>query len=270
MIRLALNQNSCKNQKFFRFIKYAKDFKGVELNFNEIKKILSETIKLRNILEDLEIYNLKVESIFSIKDISLSSERDYKTKILSKLKQMFKFCEGLESNLIVVNPSKLEKYPNSNTIPKWRIINRTRKRLESMAKRADSEDIKIGLEFLSESSISTLDEAIDVLEPLESIENLGYIIDAFHIAKSESDYSRLKGINDLIFLIQLSDIKHESESSSDSFIRVFPGEGDFEFREFLKFTKKIRYRGVYSIELAKEECLDNIYQKFLRKFTTIL
>ena len=139
-----------------------------------------------------------------------------------------------------------------------------------MAKIADSEDIKIGLEFLSESSISTLDEAIEVLKPLESIENLGYIIDAFHIAKSESDYSRLKDINDLIFLIQLSDIKHESESSSDSFIRVFPGEGDFEFREFLKFTKKIRYRGVYSIELAKEECLDNIYQKFLRKFTTIL
>ena len=266
MIRLALNQNSCKNQKFFEFIKYAKDFKCVELNFREIKNFLSETIKLRNILENLEIYNLKVESIFSLKDISLSSERKYKTKILNRLKQMFKFCDGLESNLIVVNPSKLERYPNSNTIPKWRIANRTRKRLESMAKIANSEDIKIGLEFLSDSSISTLNEAIKVVEPLESIENLGFVIDSFHIAKSESDYSRLRDINDLIFLIQLSDIKHET---SDSIIRVFPGEGDFEFREFLKFTQKIRYSGVYSIELAKEECLENLYQKFLRKFTTI-
>ena len=269
MIRLALNQNSCKNHNLFGFLKYAKEFKGVELNFKEIKNVLSESIKLRNILENLELYNLKVESIFSIKDISLSSEREFKTTILNKLTQMFKYCEGLESNLIVVNPSKFEKYHNSDTIPKWRIINRTRKRLELMAERANSEDIKIGFEFLSESSISTLDEAIKVVEPLEVIENLGYVIDSFHIAKSESDYSRLKAIKDLIFLIQLSDLKHENELSSDSFTRIFPGEGDFEFRNFLKFTQKIRYRGAYSIELAKKECLDNLYQKFLKKFTTI-
>ena len=107
---------------------------------------------------------------------------------------------------------------------------------------------------------------------MESIENLGYIIDSFHLAKSKSDYTQLKNIKELIFLIQLADIKYNNEilnDNSESITRVFPGEGDYRFKEFLKYCKKIRYNQIYSIELLKNDCLSNLYQKFYRKFQTI-
>jgi sugar phosphate isomerase/epimerase len=256
------------------FIKFAKDFRGVELNFKKINNSLSEDIKLKDIQEILEIYNLKVCSIFRIKDFSLSSEKKYKIEVLSTLKKFFQYCDKLESDLIIVNPSKLNADQELSKIPKWKIVNRTRKRLENLSKLADSEDINIGFEFLSESSISTLKDAIEILAPMESIDNLGYIIDSFHIAKSKSDYTQLKNIKNLIFLIQLADIKYDKENLNDdlkSITRVFPGEGDFEFKEFLKFCQKIRYNKIYSIELLKNECsTQKLFQKFYRKFNTIL
>lgn len=273
MIKLALNQNSCKNLSLLEFIKFSRDFEGVELNFKKIKKSLSKNLKLKDIVETLEIYNLKVYSIFHLKDFSLCSEKDYKTKVLNNLMQMFKLCYKLESNLIIVNPSKLELSSEDNLIPKWRVLNRTIKRFEDISKKAYNEDINIGFEFLG--SIPTLNDAIEVLEPFESQENVGYIVDTFHIAKSESDYSRLKNIKDFIFLIQLSDLKYDKEGVPDISIslkdakRVFPGEGNFELKSFLKFTQKIGYSKVYSIELSEDKCLDNLYKKFNMKFKNI-
>lgn len=277
MIKLALNQNSCKNLSLLEFIKFSRDFEGVELNYKKIKKSLSKNLKLKDILETLEIYNLKVYSIFHLKDFSLCSEKDYNTKILNNLMQMFNLCYKLESNLIIVNPSKLEPSSSTetNAIPKWRVINRTIKRLEDLSKKANNEDINIGFEFLSDSSISTLNDAMEVLQPFESQENLGYIIDLFHIVKSESNYNQLKNIKDFIFLIQLSDLKYDKEGVTDISTslkdakRVFLGEGNFELKKFLKFTQKIGYHKVYSIELSKDECLDNLYKKFNMKFKNL-
>lgn len=265
MIKLAINQNSCKNLSLLRFIKFSKDFNGVELNFKEIKKVGSENVKLKDILEALEIYNLKVYSIFSLKDFSLCSERDFKTKILSNLIQMFNFCYKLESNLIIVNPSKLEFSLESDVVPKWRVINRTRKRLEEILKKANNEDINIGFEFLSDSSISTLSDAKEVLEPFESHEKLGYIIDLFHVVKSGSDHNQIKIIKDFIFLIQLCDLEYDKENitdiSSSLVKRVFPGEGYYELKDFIKFSQKIGYLKRYSLELSKYECSEDLYKK---------
>ncbi|MFX1257286.1 MAG: sugar phosphate isomerase/epimerase family protein [Promethearchaeota archaeon] len=267
---MALNQNSCKNLNLIEFIKFSKDFNGVELNFKNIKNIISENVKLKDILELLEIYNLKVISIFRLKDFSLSIDRDYRTKVLKNFKQMIDYCYKLESDLIIINPSVLKNYPDLNIIPKWRIINKTRNRIKDLLKRLKGYDIKIGFEFLWHSSISTLSEAKKVLMPLKGIqENLGYIIDTFHYAKSKEDYNQLKEINLLTFLIQLSDLKYDiknsinnSNSLKDS-ERIFPGEGDFNLNEFINFTQKIGYRNVYSIEL-KNKCLENLYKKFFR------
>ena len=39
-----------------------------------------------------------------------------------------------------------------------------------------------------------------------------------------------------------------------------------ELKDFIKFTQKIGYRKIYSLELLKDECLDNLYKKFYRKY----
>jgi sugar phosphate isomerase/epimerase len=268
---LSLNQNTCKNLFLVDFIKYSKNFEGVELNFKSIQKHLSEDGNLKDILEVLEIFDTKLTSIFCLKDFSLSSEREFKTQVIPILNQMIKFCYKLEGDLIILNPSFLEPSQNIESIPQWRIFNRTTKRLEEISKKSENEDIKIGFEFITlpNSSIKTLFEAKEVLKPLESQENVGYIIDTFYFALSNSELNQLNDIKELLFLIQLSDLKYESSSDLTSLNesdRLFPGEGNFNLKNFIKFTKRIGYRKSYSIELKQRECSNNLYKKFYKKF----
>ena len=187
---IALNQNTCKQFKLLDFIKFAKIFDEVEIHFEKIKELLSKNSQLNDLIEILDIYNIKIASIYPLEDFSLCSDRDYKTTILKKFELMLEYSIKLESSLIVVSPSFLDPPIDINSIPKWRIINRTTKRLQDISKRAYKEDIKVGFQFstLKGSSISTLKEAKEVLKSLESQENLGYIIDTFHIGILKLDF----------------------------------------------------------------------------------
>lgn len=271
MIQLALNQNTCKNHALIQFLKLSKKIKSVELNFNSIRKTLTNNINIKTISEILETRDISISSIFALKDFSLCSDWDYKTKILLKFNQMINYCYKLESNLLIVNPSFLENKTDLNEIPQWRIVNRTIKRLKDLSKKANEYDIKIGFEFLSDSSISTLSNAKEVVGSLESLENLGYIIDMFHFIKSKAEPEQLKDIKRFIFLIQLADLKYDSLEKlsllKDS-NRVFPGEGNFDMKKFLFYLNKIGYNKLYSIELSKNECNDYFFYKFSKYLKT--
>lgn len=258
---IALNQNTCANLNLFKFIKFAKKFDGVEFDTEKIKKTLSKNYNLKDIFETLEIYDTKVESIYPLSDFSLCSERDFKTKVLKNFKQMIHYCDKLESDLIIATPSLIDLSTDATSIPKWRIVNRTRSRLEDISKRAYKEDINIGFEFslLDSSSVSNLHEAKEILKPLESQENLGYVIDTFYL---KVNFNEINDIRELISLIRLADF---NENSGEDLERLFPGEGDFNFRVFYRFLEKLGYRKAFSIELSNNECSE----KLLEKFSTI-
>ena len=279
MIQLALNQDSCKDLKLLDFLKYSKRFMGAELDFKKIKKSISSgKVNLNEILETLEIYSLKLVSIFQLEDFSLSSDKHYKSVILNSLSHMLNYSYKLESDLIIVQPSFLtipsEISSDSIEIPKRRIINRTIKRLKDLSKRAYEQDINIGFEFLSlpNSSIATLDEAKEVLKPLESQENVGYIIDTFTLAKTGADINELREIKDFIFLIQLGDLLYDPNSKSEDLIsiddsnRIPPGRGNYDFTSFFKLLQKMRFDKPYSIELSKNQCSENLHTNFFKIF----
>ncbi len=262
---LALNQNTCTNLDIFQFIKFAKMFDGVELSINKIRKTVSKNYNLKDITEALEIYSTKVESIYSLSDFSLCSERDFKTKILNNFSQMIKYCDKLESNLITATPSLLELSNGVPPIPKWRIFNRTRKRLENLSKKAYKEDVNIAFEFkIGEgSSITNLNDAKEIIKPLESQENLGYLIDTFYLAKFDVNFDNLTDIRDLIFLIRLADF---DEDSAEKVKRLFPGEGNFNFNAFHRFLEKLGYHNPFSIELSDNGCSEKLLEKISTRF----
>lgn len=279
MIQLALNQNSCKDLKLLDFINYSKRFMGVELDYKKIKKSISSgKVNLNEIQETLEIYSLKLVSIFQLEDFSLSSDKHYKSVILNNLSHMLKYSYKLESDLIIIQPSFLpipsDTPSDSIEIPKQRILNRTSKRLKDLSKIAYEQDINIGFEFLSlpNSSIATIDEAKEVLKPLESQENVGYIIDTFTLAKTGADINELREIKDFIFLIQLGDLIYDPNSKPEDLIsiedsnRVFPGRGNYDFMSFFELMQKIRYDKPYSIELSKNQCSENLHTNFFKIF----
>ena len=184
---------------------------------------------------------------------------------------MINYCAKLEGNLILVSPSYLESAAEVETIPKWRIYRKTTKRLTHLSKLANNEELRLGFEFktMPKSSIKTLTEAKETLKPLESQGNVGYVIDTFYFAKSNAELDQLIDIKEFIHLIQLCDLKYESESDLVNLTetdRLFPGKGDVDLKSFMRFTEKIRYKGNYSIEFRKNNCSDNLFEKFFKTF----
>jgi len=264
--KISLNQNTCKDLTLLDFIARAKRFDGVELKFKKIKDVLNRNSTLKDIMELLEVYDLEASSLYSLKDFSLCSERDYKIRILPTFKQMIEYCNKLECNLLIVTPSNLSESSTEAAIPRWRILNRTTKRLEELSKKAQKSDVMIGFEYspLNDCSIATLNEAMEVLEPLESSENVGYIIDTFSLIKNNINVNLLNEIKELICLVQLSDVKHEIKEVLPNIVssdRIFPGEGAFNWKEFIYLLQKLRYRGIYSLELSQSECPKKMYEK---------
>lgn len=259
---IALNQNTCKELNIIDFIKYAKNFDQVELNFKKVKEFTSKNGNLKDIIETLEIHNTKIASLFPLEDFSLCSDKDFKKSVLKKFEIMVNYSYKLESNLIIATPSYFDSLIEAERIPKWRIINRTRKRLEVVSKMAFKEDINIALEFsiLKGSSISNLEDAKETLKPLEeSQENLGFIIDSFHLGVSNLDFNEINDIKDIIFLIKLADF---NDKSIESFKRLFPYDGNFDFKSFYRFLKKLGYKKAYSIELSQNKCSERLLEKF--------
>jgi len=264
--KISLNQNTCKDLTLLDFIAQAKRFDGVELNFKKIKGALNRNSSLKEIMALLEVYDLEASSIFSLKDFSLCSERYYKIRILPVFNQMIEYCNKLECNLLIVSPSNLHKSSTRNEIPQWRVLNRTTRRLEALSKKAQKSDVKIGFEYSPSKScsIANLNDAKEVLKPLESRENVGYVIDTFSLIKNDTDINTLSDIKELIWLVQLSDLKYESEEDLSGFVdkdRIFPGYGAFNWKEFVYLLQKFKYRGKYSLELSTSECPKKMYEK---------
>ncbi|MFO8017280.1 MAG: TIM barrel protein [Promethearchaeia archaeon] len=267
---LILNQNTCKNASFDDLIALAKDFDGLELNFEKLSDLESQGYSKKEILESLETYDLEVASIFKLKNFTLCSERTFKKEVIPKLEKMLKWCYKLGCYLILVEPSTLEGFENPHRIPKWRIIRRSKQKLEKICKIADDWDVKIGFEFeySKMSSIRTISQSKKVLKPLAHIENLGYIIDVFEFAKSEGKISQLSDIISLIYLVQLCDLKYTSPKElikTSNKGRLPPGKGDYPIKKFIKFLRKRDYQRPFSFELYDYDCLRklvNLRKKF--------
>ncbi len=258
---LTFNQNSCKKPSpLEEFLQKTQIFKGVELNYESIKTELSDNFKLKELAEILQVYDHEAVSIFSLEDFSLSSDENFKSKIIPQLKEMMDFCYKLECDLITVHPSSIDLELHGSDPPKWRIIKRTTKRLQAIAKMAWEEDINIGFEMVSDakSSIQTIENAMEVLNPLKSQENVGYIIDLFHLIKTQTDFTLLAPIKEFIFLVQICDFKNNAEQKPGELTeedRILPGQGNYNFKQFFTSLHKIRYRKRISVEgFQCEEC----------------
>lgn len=94
---------------------------------------------------------------------------------------------------------------------------------------------------------------------------MGYVIDTYYLGKSKEDFGKIKDISDAIFLIQLSDFSQkleETEAIDGESKRLFPGDGEFDFKEFINTIKSYRYKRFYSIEIDHSENEYDCYKKF--------
>lgn len=260
-MNLALNQATCRENPLIEFIEFAQDFNSIELNFIQISESLTEQFTLKDLFEQLEMYNLSVYALFELEDFSLCSDTKFKTEIIPTLHKMMEYCYKLECDLITITPSFERR-----DISQWRIERRTIKRLEALGTIAYKEDIRIGCEFvnLPDSSIPTLSEAKKILTPSYSLENVGYVIDTYYLAKGGENFEDIDQISNNLYLIRLADLlSHEKEpkKESDEEIRVLPGMGVFNFKDFFQIVERF-YKYSYSLKIMKRFCGKDLHTRF--------
>ncbi|MHA1274446.1 MAG: sugar phosphate isomerase/epimerase family protein [Promethearchaeota archaeon] len=257
--KISINQESCSDLKIFDFFKKVKKFYGVELNFKNLKKYAISKVKIRDFEEILNTYDLRLTAIYNFEDFSLSSDNYFKKEFLDNFNQALNFCSRIGCELIILTPSILRSsYKES---PKWRIIERTTKRLELLGKIAYKQDIMIGFEYTSssDSSINNLQDTIEIFISLEGRENLGVVIDTYHFYNANDDFQDVIKIRDNLFLIQLSDVRKKNK---ENYVRAFPGKGEFDFKNLFRVLSQIYYNGGFSLEFDKHECSYEIFKKF--------
>lgn len=112
---------------------------------------------------------------------------------------------------------------------------------------AHQKKMKLGIEIvyprLSDYMCSTAD-ALDTIDKLGS-DNLGIVLDSGHLNLSGEDIeSAVKNVSDILLGVHINDNDHIQQQNA------IPGEGDFNFKGFLKVLKQNGYEGFLSFELG--------------------
>jgi 4-hydroxyphenylpyruvate dioxygenase len=123
---------------------------------------------------------------------------------------------------------------------------------------ADARGLRVGYESLSWSTRSTtLVEAWARIREVDR-QNLGVVIDAFHIFVHGRDASDLDGIPvEKIFAVQLSDLPHTVEPEvvieTARHHRLLPGEGTFDIPSLLSRLDQAGYTGPIGLEVFNDD-----------------
>jgi 4-hydroxyphenylpyruvate dioxygenase len=130
--------------------------------------------------------------------------------------------------------------------------------LRWLSDEAEERGLRIGYESLSWSTRNaTLVEAWASVEEADR-DNLGVVVDSFHIHVLNRDASDLDGIPmERIFLVQLSDlprtVPREVLIEVARHRRLLPGEGAFDIRSILSRLHRDGYQGPIGVEVFNDE-----------------
>ena len=126
--------------------------------------------------------------------------------------------------------------------------------LDETARYASQYDLKLGIEILyydETDFINNSDEALSIINELDH-GNIGVVLDTgtLNLSKEPPDevFTKLNG-----FILQVHVNDNHSTGHQQNLI---PGEGIFNFSEFIQTLKKHDYQGFLSAELSKEYALE--------------
>jgi protein FrlC len=122
--------------------------------------------------------------------------------------------------------------------------------IDICARYASQYDLKLGIEVLhfdETDLVNTSDDAIGIIRELVHT-NLGVVLDTGTLNLSkENPHEAVTKLDDLLLQVHIND-NHGGLKQQN----LIPGEGTYNFREFIKVLKKNGYSGFLSAELSKE------------------
>lgn len=220
------------------------NFDGMEIFENDLMLFNESPKVIKNIFDD---NNLEIIALQPFRDFeSMPSTKREKT--FDRVERKFDLMEelGTDTLLICSNVS-------NHCIDDF---NRTVDDFSEIADRAAKRGFKVGYEALAWGRyIRDYEEAWKIVKHVDC-DNLGIILDSFHIFARSGDLSTIKDIpGNKITIIQIADAPNLDMDALQwsRHYRCFPGQGDFPLVEFMQAIINTGYDGYISHEIFNDE-----------------
>ncbi|SEQ46767.1 4-hydroxyphenylpyruvate dioxygenase [Rosenbergiella nectarea] len=218
-------------------------FDGVEVWQQDAEQAVSKTTQQLDALS-LERTDYQVLLDF---DGAVGEKRDEKRR--EALTMMATASElGSPTILVAANTAECEQHKIVADM-KW------------LCQQAKGFGLRVAYEAMSWSTeIDQCDKAWQVIQQVDE-ENLGIVVDAFHLFALRRTVQDLAGIPvEKIFLVQLSDITMPLDSDALKQIarhqRLLPGEGNFPLTELIAYLDKLGYTGPIGVEVFNDQAVE--------------
>lgn len=149
------------------------------------------------------------------------------------------------------------------------------KDIKWLCQQANSAGLRVAYEAMSWSTeVDQCDKAWQIIRQVDE-ENLGLVIDAFHLFALRRTLEDLADIPaNQIFLVQLSDIKMPLDSGALKQIarhqRLLPGEGNFPLTSLIAYLDKLGYQGPIGLEVFNDHAAEQESQVIAQRAKSAL
>ena len=208
-------------------------------------ELIIEEGEVGKLKENIQQQGLVVASINGPENFNLLQDDEFSI-VLERTRKLASAATELGCNLLVPVPSARKK-PNSKEI-----VQECAHAFNSLAE-ACGKNVRVGLEFLgmAECSINNLATANEVVNEI-SRENVGLVIDSFHMHLSETAFTEIAKIREnRVFLVHVNDSEEGDTKKLTDANRLFPGEGVIDLTAFKTNLAGARYDGYISLELLR-------------------
>jgi 4-hydroxyphenylpyruvate dioxygenase len=219
-------------------------FNSIELFDTDLDAFEGSPKELNTLIKD---FDLSLASYFPLRDFEgmPKANKDY---TFDKAKAYLETAKELGSKMVMIcsNTSQESSLDESQITSD----------LNELAEIAKKLELKLAYEPLAWGRhVNHYNHAIKLIQDADN-ENLGIVLDSFHILSQKNNISHIKQIpKDKIFLVQISDapflnLDYLSWSRSQ---RILPGYGDFNLKEFVKVVKSTGFNEYFSLECFNKD-----------------
>ncbi len=177
----------------------------------------------------------------------LASQAEPRKEAWDLFARRLDLCRQLEIQTLVISADV--SGPLQETV-----IERVHRSLELAAQQAESQNVRLALEFQAGSTyINNLQTAAAVVGELGH-PALGICLDLFHFYVGPSKLTDLSYLTPrMLFHVQLSDLADVPREFATDSHRILPGDGDIPLEPILDHLRRIEYDGPISIELMNPQ-----------------
>lgn len=175
------------------------------------------------------------------------SQGEARRTLFDQLQRRLNLCQEFGIQTLIIVPDVVEKL-------EAQALERAQVGLAQAAELASAFDVKLALEFRSNSGwCSSIPTAVALVSSIQS-PHLGICLDAFHYYTGPSKLEDLALLNkENLFAVQLCDLSGVARELATDADRILPGEGDFVLGPIIDYLKHIDYQGYVTAEIMNPE-----------------